>query len=130
VQCDANDFTPSSHCSESLGRLAGPSLGKCGFTSLESAAGSSPSEAAALLDRGGMGATAPILLIRPALFRARIEPGFTFPGSKRSPYRAPFPNVLKSALFWRTDEIKRSYKRVLWPDLRQNGHLFNPGKRG
>ena len=39
------------------------------------------------------GVTAPassVLMIRLELIRARIEPGFPFPGSKRSPIWAPF----------------------------------------
>jgi len=39
------------------------------------------------------GVTAPassVLMIRLELIRARIEPGLPFPGSKRSPIRAPF----------------------------------------
>jgi hypothetical protein len=35
-------------------------------------------------------------------------PDCPFHTPKRSPYRAPFKNNLKSALFWETDEIKRT----------------------
>ena len=54
---------------------------------------------------GGAGpADHPILLIRATLIRARIEPGFTLGRSNRSPYRTPFQNKPKYALFWKTDE--------------------------
>ena len=48
--------------------------------------------------------------------RARIEPGFTFSGSNRSPYRAPFQNKPELALFRQSGELKRSHKRVLRAD--------------
>src|SRR5208283_1711119 len=68
--------------------------------------------------KGGRGASAPIYLIWDKLIRARFEPGFAVSGFNRSPYRAPFKKKLKSALFWQSDEFKRSHRSVLQPDPR------------
>ena len=45
--------------------------------------------------------------------RAQYGLRLSLSNPKRSPYRAPFTNTLKSALFLKSGEIKRLYKRVL-----------------
>ena len=46
------------------------------------------------------------------LIRAQIRSRFPSPTPKRSPYRAPFKNNPKSAVFWQSDKLKRSHRRV------------------
>ena len=55
-------------------------------------------------------------LYRPDTIRAQFEPHSPFDHPKRSPYRAPFLNTLKSAVFCQSDELKQPHIAVLRPD--------------
>ena len=84
--------------------------------SISSPAGGRPFGGGGTTPSFGEGTTSPIHLIRATPIRAQIEPGFVFSRPNRSPYRPPFLNNPKSAVFLELDEIKRSYKRVFQAD--------------
>jgi hypothetical protein len=46
--------------------------------------------------------------------------------AKRSPYRAPFKNKPKSAVFLQSDKLKRSRSAILRADLKADGFLVDP----
>ena len=52
------------------------------------------------------------------LIRAQYGPRLPHFRSKRSPFRAPFKNKPKSAVFWQSDKIKRPHIAVLRADHR------------